>query len=80
MTLFLALQWFSICLYILCAIRIELVNSLEAGSKYLIVGSFGSAFLPFARPGRGRARAGNARRSNRTLPLGSRQSTSTATR
>jgi NADH-quinone oxidoreductase subunit N len=47
MTLFLGLEWFSICLYILCAIEIDRVESLEAGLKYLIVGSFGSAVLLF---------------------------------
>jgi NADH-quinone oxidoreductase subunit N len=47
MTLFLGLEWFSICLYILCAIEIDRVTSLEAGLKYLIVGSFGSAVLLF---------------------------------
>ncbi|HVD25497.1 MAG TPA: NADH-quinone oxidoreductase subunit N [Gaiellaceae bacterium] len=45
MTLFLGLEWFSICLYILCAIEIDAVSSLEAGLKYLVVGSFGSAVL-----------------------------------
>jgi NADH-quinone oxidoreductase subunit N len=47
MSLFLGLEWFSICLYILCAIEIDLVSSLEAGLKYLVVGSFGSAVLLF---------------------------------
>ena len=47
MTLFLGLEWFSICLYILCAIDIELDGSLEAGLKYLIIGGFGSAVLLF---------------------------------
>jgi NADH-quinone oxidoreductase subunit N len=47
LTLFLALEWFSISLYILCAIDRELVGSLEAGLKYLIVGGFGSAILLF---------------------------------
>jgi NADH-quinone oxidoreductase subunit N len=47
MTMFLGLEWFSISLYILCAIAIEEVVSLEAGLKYLIVGSFGSAILLF---------------------------------
>jgi NADH-quinone oxidoreductase subunit N len=47
MTLFLGLEWFSICLYILCAIEIDRVSSLEAGLKYLVVGSFGSAVLLF---------------------------------
>ena len=44
---FLGLEWFSICLYVLCAIDVELEGSLEAGLKYLIIGSFGSAFLLF---------------------------------
>jgi NADH-quinone oxidoreductase subunit N len=47
MTLFLSLEWFSLCLYVLCSIHLEVVGSLEAGLKYLIVGSFGSAFLLF---------------------------------
>ncbi len=47
MTMFLGLEWFSISLYILCAIAIEELASLEAGLKYLIVGSFGSAILLF---------------------------------
>jgi NADH-quinone oxidoreductase subunit N len=46
-TLFLSLEWFSICLYILCAIDGDLEGSLEAGLKYLVVGGFGSAFLLF---------------------------------
>jgi NADH-quinone oxidoreductase subunit N len=47
MTLFLALEWFSIALYVLCAIAVGSLASLEAGLKYLIVGSFGSAILLF---------------------------------
>jgi NADH-quinone oxidoreductase subunit N len=47
MTLFLALEWFSVALYILCAIELDVVGSLEAGLKYLIVGGFGSAVLLF---------------------------------
>ena len=47
MTLFLGLEWFSISLYILCAIDYDLVGSLEAGLKYLIVGAVGSATLLF---------------------------------
>jgi NADH-quinone oxidoreductase subunit N len=47
MTLFLGLEWFSIALYVLCAIDIDLVGSLEAGLKYLIVGAVGSATLLF---------------------------------
>jgi len=46
-SLFLGLEWFSISLYILCAIAVERTRSLEAGLKYLIVGSFGSAILLF---------------------------------
>ena len=33
MTLFLGLEWFSIALYVMCAIDIDLVGSLEAGLK-----------------------------------------------
>jgi NADH-quinone oxidoreductase subunit N len=47
MTLFLGLEWFSISLYVLTAIDIDLIGSLEAGLKYLIVGSIGSATLLF---------------------------------
>jgi NADH-quinone oxidoreductase subunit N len=47
MTLFLGLEWFSISLYIMCAIDMELETSLESGLKYLIIGSFGSAALLF---------------------------------
>jgi NADH-quinone oxidoreductase subunit N len=47
MTLFLGLEWFSLCLYILVAIDTERETSLEAGLKYLIVGGFGSAVLLF---------------------------------
>jgi NADH-quinone oxidoreductase subunit N len=47
MTLFLGLEWFSISLYVLCAIDIDLVGSLEAGLKYLIIGAVGSATLLF---------------------------------
>ncbi len=47
MTLFLGLEWFSIALYILCAMDTHRRASLEAGLKYLIVGSFGSAILLF---------------------------------
>ncbi len=47
MTLFLGLEWFSVCLYVLCAIETDLVGSLEAGLKYLIIGGMGSAVLLF---------------------------------
>ena len=47
MTLFLGLEWFSIALYVMCAIDIDLIGSLEAGLKYLIVGAVGSATLLF---------------------------------
>jgi NADH-quinone oxidoreductase subunit N len=47
LTLFLGLEWFSICLYVLCAIDVDLVGSLEAGLKYLVIGGFGSAVLLF---------------------------------
>jgi NADH-quinone oxidoreductase subunit N len=47
MTLFLGLEWFSIALYVLCAIDYDLVGALEAGLKYLVVGAVGSATLLF---------------------------------
>jgi NADH-quinone oxidoreductase subunit N len=47
MTLFLGLEWFSLCLYVLCALDTHRETSLEAGLKYLIVGGFGSAILLF---------------------------------
>ena len=47
MTLFLGLEWFSLSLYILCALDTHRETSLEAGLKYLIVGGFGSAILLF---------------------------------
>jgi NADH-quinone oxidoreductase subunit N len=47
LTLFLGLEWFSLCLYVLCAMDTDRETSLEAGLKYLIVGSFGSAVLLF---------------------------------
>ncbi len=47
MVMFLSLEWFSIALYVMCAIDYDTEGSLEAGLKYLIVGSFGSAALLF---------------------------------
>ena len=47
MTMFLSLEWFSIALYVMCAIDYDLEGALEAGLKYLIVGSFGAATLLF---------------------------------
>jgi NADH-quinone oxidoreductase subunit N len=47
MTLFLGLEWFSISLYILCAIDAGRERSLEAGLKYLVIGGFSSAVLLF---------------------------------
>ena len=47
MTLFLGLEWFSIALYVLCAMDTRRARSLEAGLKYLIIGGFGSAILLF---------------------------------
>ena len=47
MTIFLGLEWFSLSLYVLCAIDVKLETSLESGLKYLIVGGFGSAVLLF---------------------------------
>lgn len=47
MTLFLGLEWLSLCLYVLVAYDTHRARSLEAGLKYLIVGGFGSAILLF---------------------------------
>jgi NADH-quinone oxidoreductase subunit N len=47
MVLFLSLEWFSIALYVMCAIDYDLEGSLEAGLKYLVVGSFGAGALLF---------------------------------
>ena len=47
MVMFLSLEWFSIALYVMCAIDYDVEGSLEAGLKYLVVGSFGSAALLF---------------------------------
>jgi NADH-quinone oxidoreductase subunit N len=47
LTLFLALEWFSLCLYVLCAIDRDRLGGLEAALKYLVIGSFGSAVLLF---------------------------------
>jgi NADH-quinone oxidoreductase subunit N len=47
MTLFLGLEWFSLALYVLCAMDTHREASLESGLKYLIVGSFGSGILLF---------------------------------
>jgi NADH-quinone oxidoreductase subunit N len=44
-TTFVALELFSICLYVLVAIETDDLLSLEGGLKYLIVGSIGAAFL-----------------------------------
>src|SRR4051794_34676855 len=46
-TLFVALELFSLALYTLCALDVRSLSSLEAGLKYLIIGSVGSAFLLF---------------------------------
>jgi NADH-quinone oxidoreductase subunit N len=46
-TLFLGLEWFSISLYILCAVTVNRTSALEAALKYLIIGSLGSGILLF---------------------------------
>ncbi len=46
-TFFLALEFFSIPLYVLCGTDLRRRDSLEAGLKYLIIGSIGSATLLF---------------------------------
>jgi NADH-quinone oxidoreductase subunit N len=47
LVLFVALELFSISLYVLCALDVWSEASLESGLKYLVVGSVGSAFLLF---------------------------------
>src|ERR671930_442504 len=47
MTLFLALEWFSLCLYVLCAIDRDRLGGPQGALKYLIIGGFGSAVLLF---------------------------------
>jgi NADH-quinone oxidoreductase subunit N len=46
-SLFLGLEWFSISLYVMCALTVGRLSALESGLKYLIVGSFSSAVLLF---------------------------------
>src|SRR4029077_11757598 len=46
-SLFIALELFSISLYVLCALDVDSEASLESGLKYLITGSVGSAALLF---------------------------------
>ena len=46
-SLFVALELFSISLYVLCALDVNDEASLESGLKYLIIGSVGSASLLF---------------------------------
>ncbi|MGH2874814.1 MAG: NADH-quinone oxidoreductase subunit N [Solirubrobacteraceae bacterium] len=46
-TLFLAIELLSIPLYVLCASEIRREGSLEAGLKYLVIGSVGSATLVY---------------------------------
>jgi NADH-quinone oxidoreductase subunit N len=47
LVLFVALELFSISLYVLCALDVWSEASLESGLKYLVIGSVGSAFLLF---------------------------------
>jgi NADH-quinone oxidoreductase subunit N len=44
-TVFVALELFSICLYVLVAIDVDDLKSLEGGLKYLIVGAVGAGLL-----------------------------------
>src|SRR3712207_6114741 len=44
-TLFIGLELLSIPLYVLCASELRRATSLEAGLKYLVIGSVGSATL-----------------------------------
>ncbi len=45
MILFIALELFSIALYVLVAIDVDAISGLEGALKYLIIGSVGAAFL-----------------------------------
>lgn len=45
LTLFVAIELLSIPLYVLCASEVKKAESLEAGLKYLVIGSVGSATL-----------------------------------
>ena len=44
-TLFLGIELLSIPLYVMCALDLHRRTSLEAGLKYLVIGSVGSATL-----------------------------------
>ena len=55
-TTFVALELFSICLYVLVAIETDDLLSLEGGLKYLIIGSVGAAFLLYGGGARRTAR------------------------
>jgi len=46
-SLFITLETFSISLYALCAFETRSISSLEAGLKYLVLGSIGSAILVY---------------------------------
>ena len=80
MTLFLGLEWFSLCLYILVAIDTERETSLEAGLKYLIVGGFGSAILLFGSAFVYGATGSSASPRSRSEPARRRRSSSPASR
>lgn len=54
-SLFVALELFSISLYVLCALDVHDAASLESGLKYLVTGSVGSAALLFGSGQIGRA-------------------------
>src|SRR5207249_3002551 len=44
-TVFVALELFSLCLYVLVALDVDDLSSLEGGLKYLIVGAVGAGLL-----------------------------------
>ena len=68
-TLFVALELFSLSLYILCALDSLRWRRSRAGLKYLVIGSVGSAFLLFGSAliyGGDEARCASTRSSRRS--------------
>ena len=49
--IFLGVEILSVALYVLCALEVWREKSLEAGLKYLIIGSLGSTFSPLTETG-----------------------------
>ena len=60
-SLFVALELFSISLYVLCALDVRDGASLESGLKYLVTGSVGSAFAALRQRRSSTSRTGSLR-------------------